>query len=91
MNLGSQALTPSASSSPAVLGSGLCVHQVWTVKVLMGAVLLPCHLTVFIVEIRSVIWCLLLILSFFFNDLLMKLPIFYLFIWDGVSCGLELL
>lgn len=31
----------------------------------MGAVLLPCHLTVFIVEIRSVIWCLLPILSFF--------------------------
>lgn len=65
MNLGSQALTPSASSPPAVLGSGLCVHQVWTVKVLMGAVLLPCHLTVFIVEICSVIWCLLPILSFF--------------------------
>lgn len=64
MNLGSQALTPSASSPPAVLGSGLCVHQVWTVKVLMGAVLLPCHLAVFIVEIRS-IWCLLPILSFF--------------------------
>lgn len=31
-----------------------------------GAVLLPCHLVMFIVEIRSVIWCLLPILSFFF-------------------------
>lgn len=54
----------------------------------MGAVLLPCHLAVFIVEIRSVIWCLLPILIFF-DDLLMKSPIFYF--WDGVSCGLELL